>query len=781
MTRAGEPVASEPGRRKPISHHRADLGQSALSITTYCDKKYTCEVDASQAEFSGHEVNMSLEEDSISAQPRKDGNNVSDSLPQGVDLFFLIEAQSALDTAKAALKIGLRPVPLHAIGHQMQTQNGIKIAIGKEPTGSAWGKKIWTEASIERVYKEVPGRGVGLLLGPEGRVIDIEIDRPKDCDPDEFEAVADLELAKLCGGEIPSTAGWSSHKGKHRLFLWDDRLADCDESGKGNFKLGLLEIRLGAKKQTQSAVPPTLHQEGYREWDREVTVVGRLPDVAIEAIVAEGSRKRKEAEAKRLIGLATNEAKKIIAADKGDSNTGRHPTALIASRSMAGLVEGHGRQDLTAQIQKILIDAYRESKPELNPDDAEFLSCIKDGWSNGAAEGFTMDDRPQPDSVATLVPKPSGTDQKNINGQLHASAAAGATATADPKTEPVFHGRLGKAATLATFRALSASREFIWPYFIAKRALNLIDGIPGSGKSRFVLDLLRRVRAGDAWPDGQPMFEPDNSRWLWIAADSNYDQLIETATEFGIEDEAFAFPGDEENPYDFTDLTDPRTLDVIDQRIVEEGVSLVVIDTATNACGDTQQMDRAEIGKIAKSLALMANRHNVAILLIGHQNAKGGSYGDAWPGNVDCRMKMEADLATVRIEVVKSRWNKMKAPLLEGTQRDDGWTFKVEPRDIEATAGTAAAGTSSTDHAKTAVLEYVGRYPEMKKSEVIKRVIDIAGVGRSSIYTAISELVRDGEIISVEKDNGHFKAQVLVSRFNEDCEDDQKKSSRPIF
>ena len=723
-----------------------------------------------------------MNKDSISAQPRKDEIGVPDSLKQGVDLIFLIEAQSALDTAKAALKIGLRPVPLHAIGYQMHTKHGIKIAVGKEPTGSSWGKQIWTEASIERVYKAVPGRGVGLLLGPEGRIIDIEIDRPKDCNPEEFEAMADLELAKLCGGEIPSTAGWSSHKGKHRLFLWDDRLADCDKSGKGYFKFGLLEIRLGTKKQTQSAVPPTPHQEGYRRWDSEVTAVARLPDVAIEAIVAEGSRKHREAEAKRLIGLATNEAKKIVAADKGDSNTGRHPTALVASRTMAGLIEGHGRQDLTAQIQKILIDAYRESKPELNPDDAEFHICTADGWSNGAAEGFAMDERPQPDSVATTMPKPIEADQKNINGQPHAAAAAGATAIADQKSEPVFYGKLGKAATLATFRALSASREFIWPYFIAKRALNLIDGIPGSGKSRFVLDLLRRVRAGDAWPDGQPMFEPDNSRWLWIAADSNYDQIIETATEFGIEDEAFVFPGDVENPYDFTDLTDGRTLDVIDQRIAEERVSVVVIDTATNACGDTQQMDRAEIGKIAKSLALLANRHNVAILLIGHQNAKGGSYGDAWPGNVDCRMKMEADLATVRIEVVKSRWNKLKAPLLEGTQRDDGWTFKVEPRDIEATAGAASAGTSSTDHAKTAVLEYVNRYPEMQKSAVIKRVTERAGVSKSSIYRAINEMLQDGVIVAFEKDLGKFSDLVLTCQSKADCGDDQnKKNGRPVF
>ena len=37
--RTGEPIPSEPGRRKPIQHHRAELFQPVLPALTECDKK----------------------------------------------------------------------------------------------------------------------------------------------------------------------------------------------------------------------------------------------------------------------------------------------------------------------------------------------------------------------------------------------------------------------------------------------------------------------------------------------------------------------------------------------------------------------------------------------------------------------------------------------------------------------------------------------------------------------------------------------------------------------
>ena len=111
------------------------------------------------------------------------------------------------------------------------------------------------------MFRKHPGAGVGVLLGPAGGVIDLEIDGPE----------GEASLRKLCGGIVPKTLGWSSRRGPHHLFLWDDRLAKlADKSGVVKLAtLPGLEIRVGGEgKQLQSACPPTIGEDGQpRKWN----------------------------------------------------------------------------------------------------------------------------------------------------------------------------------------------------------------------------------------------------------------------------------------------------------------------------------------------------------------------------------------------------------------------------------------------------------------------------------------------------------------------------------
>ena len=75
----------------------------------------------------------------------------------------------------------------------------------KAPIGESWGLTRPTERSIRETFKRFPKAGVGLLLGPEAGIIDIECDGPEGVD----------SLAKLFGGEIILTLGWSSARGPH--------------------------------------------------------------------------------------------------------------------------------------------------------------------------------------------------------------------------------------------------------------------------------------------------------------------------------------------------------------------------------------------------------------------------------------------------------------------------------------------------------------------------------------------------------------------------------------
>ena len=152
-------------------------------------------------------------------------------------------------------RLDLWPVPIHRKGDKL----GDKIATGKEPIGTAWGLTRPTEQSIRKTFRRFPKRGVGLLLGPEAGIIDIECDGPEGED----------SLAKLMGGEIVLTLGWSSARGPHHVFRYDARLARYGKSIIKLPELPGLEIRIGGNgKQLQSNCPPTIGTDGKpREWN----------------------------------------------------------------------------------------------------------------------------------------------------------------------------------------------------------------------------------------------------------------------------------------------------------------------------------------------------------------------------------------------------------------------------------------------------------------------------------------------------------------------------------
>ena len=139
----------------------------------------------------------------------------------------------------------------------------------KAPIGDSWGSIRPTELSIKATFRRFPEAGVGLLLGPEGGIVDIECDGPE----------GECSLVKLMGGEIVLTLGWSSARGPHNVFRYDPRLARYGKSIIKSPELPGLEIRIGGNgKQLQSNCPPTIGVDGKpREWNGN-PIIADLPE-----------------------------------------------------------------------------------------------------------------------------------------------------------------------------------------------------------------------------------------------------------------------------------------------------------------------------------------------------------------------------------------------------------------------------------------------------------------------------------------------------------------------
>ena len=131
---------------------------------------------------------------------------------------------------------------------------------GKSPLRREWGLKKPSVEKLRAIYRWYPAAGIGLLLGPRGKVVDLEVDDPE-------RAASFLE--RLFPSGLPKTLGWRSARGEHRLFLWDSRLSELAATAVVTFAGGAVELRIGGvEKQVAAVCPPSLGTDGVpRRWN----------------------------------------------------------------------------------------------------------------------------------------------------------------------------------------------------------------------------------------------------------------------------------------------------------------------------------------------------------------------------------------------------------------------------------------------------------------------------------------------------------------------------------
>jgi hypothetical protein len=309
-------------------------------------------------------------------------------------------------------------------------------------------------------------------------------------------------------------------------------------------------------------------------------------------------------------------------------------------------------------------------------------------------------------------------------------------------------------ATLADVAETISEQQWLWEGWIAFGVLNVLASDPGVGKSRTSMDLARRLWFADPWPDGKLNILPAKTLTLWIQGDRNFAEMLKTARDFGLPDEAVALGSAPEEPFGSLDLDDLKTLDAIARRIQASGARLTIIDTVAMTTGRNLSLPE-EARNFFAPLLEMCRQTGVALLALTHLSAHKEALGRRIVEKARVVMKMTnpdpGQPNRRRLWVDKSAV--VKPAPLGITMKTPGNEYDFNPpggpeQDPDRRAkesGPVGRPPTKTDEAKAFILEKLAT-GDQKTCELV-REWTTSGGSRGTFFTARAQLQDEGRIL----------------------------------
>lgn len=234
-------------------------------------------------------------------------------------------------------------------------------------------------------------------------------------------------------------------------------------------------------------------------------------------------------------------------------------------------------------------------------------------------------------------------------------------------------------ATIDDLMRAGSEVRWLWPGWIPLGVLTALAAKGGTGKTRFVADLVRRMHHKLTWPDGETMCLPEHDALaLWVVADNHHDEMVTLTRDFGITD-AVRINAPRSDPYAGVSLETDEDLIFLEARIKAVRPAFVVVDTVGNSTD--KNMSRQEDAKAYyQPLQIIARKYRCAILCLTHLNAGGQFLGRRVLEKVRVAIRIdhfeEIGLKR-RLEVRKS--NSMMPPALGLVMGSAGNEYDHEP------------------------------------------------------------------------------------------------------